>query len=154
MKRHADLLASALARVREIMPWDLREQLTQESAPLLIDVREPAEFALAHIPDSINVPRGVLELACDWDFEETVPMLARGYAGLIVVVCRSGHRSALAADAMQQLGFPDVVSLRTGLRGWNDYEQALVDGDGQVVESDAAEQALAPRVRPEQRRPR
>lgn len=154
MKRRSDLLASALARVREIMPWDLREQLAQGAPPLLIDVREPTEFALAHVLGSINVPRGVLELACDWDFEETVPTLARGYTGLIVVVCRSGHRSALAADAMQQLGFVDVVSLRTGLRGWNDYEQALVDGDGQVVESDVAEQLLAPRVRPEQQRPR
>lgn len=154
MKRYADLLAGAIGRVREIMPWDLREKLAQDALPLLIDVREPAEFALAHIRGSFNVPRGVLELACDWDFEETVPMLARGYDSLIVVVCRSGHRSVLAADAMQQLGFADVVSLRTGLRGWNDYEQALVDGDGQVVESDAAEQALAPRVRPEQLRPR
>ena len=154
MKRYADLLAGAIGRVREIMPWDLREKLAQDALPLLIDVREPAEFALAHIRGSFNVPRGVLELACDWDFEETVPMLARGYDSLIVVVCRSGHRSVLAADAMQQLGFADVVFLRTGLRGWNDYEQALVDGDGQVVESDAAEQALAPRVRPEQLRPR
>ena len=154
MKRYADLLAGAIGRVREIMPWDLREKLAQDALPLLIDVREPAEFALAHIRGSFIVPRGVLELACDWDFEETVPMLARGYDSLIVVVCRSGHRSVLAADAMQQLGFADVVSLRTGLRGWNDYEQALVDGDGQVVESDAAEQALAPRVRPEQLRPR
>ena len=131
MKRYADLLAGAIGRVREIMPWDLREKLAQDALPLLIDVREPAEFALAHIRGSFNVPRGVLELACDWDFEETVPMLARGYDSLIVVVCRSGHRSVLAADAMQQLGFADVVSLRTGLRGWNDYEQALVDGDGQ-----------------------
>ena len=131
MKRYADLLAGAIGRVREIMPWDLREKLAQDALPLLIDVREPAEFALAHIRGSINVPRGVLELACDWDFEETVPMLARGYDSLIVVVCRSGHRSVLAADAMQQLGFADVVSLRTGFRGWNDYEQALVDGDGQ-----------------------
>lgn len=154
MKRYADLRAGAIGRVREIMPWDLREKLAQDALPLLIDVREPAEFALAHIRGSINVPRGVLELACDWDFEETVPMLARGYDSLIVVVCRSGHRSVLAADAMQQLGFADVVSLRTGLRGWNNYEQALVDGDGQVVESDAAEQALAPRVRQEQLRPR
>ena len=154
MKRRNDLLAGALKRVREIMPWDLRERLAQEASPLLIDVREPAEFALARIQGSINVPRGVLELACDWGFEETVPTLARGYDSLIVVVCRSGHRSALAADAMQQLGFVDVVSLRTGLRGWNDFEQALVDGDGQVVESDAAEQVLAPRVRPEQQRPR
>ena len=93
MKRYADLLADALQRVREIQPWDLTRQLARDRPPLLLDVREPAEFALARIPGSINVPRGVLEQACEWDFEETVPELAGRKERPIVVVCRSGNRS-------------------------------------------------------------
>jgi rhodanese-related sulfurtransferase len=154
MKRYADLLADALTRVREVMPWDLAALLKGERRPLLLDVREPAEFARARIAGSISVPRGVLEQACEWDYDETVPELARGRELPIVVVCRSGQRSALAADAMQRLGFADVVSLKTGLRGWNDYEQPLVDADGRPVDGDAAEALLAPRLRPEQRAPR
>jgi rhodanese-related sulfurtransferase len=118
----------------------------------VLDVREPAEFAQLRIP-GINVPRGVLEQACEWDFEETVPLLAGRRDLAIVVVCRSGNRSLLAADVLQQMGFTDVVSLKTGVRGWNDFEQALVDREGQV-DPDDAERRLAPNVRAEQRRPR
>jgi rhodanese-related sulfurtransferase len=153
MKRYADLLADALQRVREIQPWDLTRQLARGRPPLLLDVREPAEFAQVRIPGSINVPRGVLEQACEWDYDETVPELAARQADSIVVVCRSGNRSVLAADAMLQMGFADVVSLKTGVRGWNDFEQPLVDAEGRAVDGDAAERLLAPRLRPEQRRP-
>ncbi|GAB4481821.1 MAG: rhodanese-like domain-containing protein [Burkholderiaceae bacterium] len=153
MKRYADLLADAQTRVREIMPWDLRKRLAAGHDVIVLDVREPAEFDAAHIAGSINVPRGVLEQACEWDFDETVPELAGGRDRAIVVVCRSGHRSLLAADVMQTLGFSDVVSLKTGVRGWNDFEQPLVDASGATLDADAAERLLAARVRPEQRRP-
>jgi len=154
MRRYADLLADALQRVREIQPWDLGRMRLAERPPLVLDVREPTEFALARIPGSINVPRGILEQACEWGYEETVPALAGRDECSIVVVCRSGNRSILAADVMRQLGFEDVASLRTGVRGWNDFDQPLVDGEGCPVEADEAERLLAPRVRPEQQGPR
>lgn len=47
MPRYADLIADALRCVREIMPWDLAERLAQAPPPLVLDVREPAEFAQA-----------------------------------------------------------------------------------------------------------
>jgi rhodanese-related sulfurtransferase len=153
MKTYVDFLADALRRVREIQPWDLNRQLTGHRPPLVLDVREPAEYSVIRIPGSINVPRGVLEQACEWDFEETVPDLAGRRVGSIVVVCRSGNRSILAADVMQQMGFADVASLKTGVRGWNDFEQPLVDGEGRAVDADDAERLLAPNVGPGQRRP-
>lgn len=154
MKTYAELLAEARTRVREIMPWHLRDRLAQGADVLLLDVREPTEFATAHIAGSINVPRGVLEQACEWDYDDTVPALAGGRAREIAVICRSGNRSVFAADVMQALGFVDVASLQTGLRGWNDFEQALVDADGAPVDIDEAERLLAPRLRPDQRRPK
>jgi rhodanese-related sulfurtransferase len=153
MKRFSDLLADALERIREIMPWDLRDLLAQAAPPLVLDVREPAEFAQARIEGSVNVPRGVLEPACEWGYADTVPALAGGRDRMVVVVCRSGNRSALAADLMQRMGFVDVVSLKTGVRGWNDFEQRLIDSDGRCVDTDAAESLLASRVRPDQLKP-
>jgi rhodanese-related sulfurtransferase len=152
-KRYVDLLAAARTRVREVMPWDLAARLKSCQQLLVLDVREPAEFERAHIAGALNVPRGVLEQACEWDFDETEPVLAGERGRPIVVVCRSGNRSLLAADVMQALGFADVVSLATGMRGWNDYEQPVVDGAGNPVEPDEAEQRLAPRLRPDQQRP-
>ena len=153
MRRYADLLAEALQRVREIQPWDLSRQLVRDQPPLVLDVREPAEFALVQIPGSINVPRGVLEQACEWGYEETVPALAGHHERPVVVVCRSGNRSVLAVDVMQRMGFADVVSLKTGVRGWNDVDQPLVDGEGRAVAADDAERRLMPCVRPDQCRP-
>ena len=154
MKTYAELLDDAARRVRQIMPWDLAERLAREPRPIVVDVREPAEYAGCRIRGAISVPRGVLEAACSWDYDDTVPALAAGRERAAVVVCRSGHRSLLAADTMLQLGFADVASLATGIRGWNDAEQPLVDGNGRAADADAAEAMLAARVRDDQKRPR
>ncbi len=154
MKRYDDLIADALTRVKEVAPWDLGRRVKTGDAPMLLDIREPAEFAALHIPGSINVPRGVLEQSCEWDYDETVPELAGGHGREIVVICRSGRRSALGADVMQQMGFTNVVSLKLGIRGWNDAELPMEDAQGNPVDADAGDVLLAPRVKPEQRRPK
>jgi len=154
MKRYRDLLAEARTRVREIAPWDLRALRASGEDLLLLDVREPQEFAALRIPGSCNVPRGILEAACEWDYEETDPLLVTGRERSIVVICRSGYRSLLAADVLQQLGFARVASLRTGLKGWNDFDQGLVDATGAPVDADRAEALLASKVRADQRQPR
>ena len=88
MKRFIELISDCLTDVREIMPWDLEERLQANPDLLILDVREPYEFAAMHIPGSVNVPRGILESACEWDFEETIPELVRAREREIVVVCR------------------------------------------------------------------
>lgn len=153
MKRYDDLVAEALARVKEIMPWDLGRWLAAGGKPLLLDVREPSEFASLRILGSINVPRGVLEQSCEWDYDETVPELAGGREQEIVAICRSGKRSVLAADVMLQMGFSNVTSLKLGIRGWNDAELPLEGANGDALDADAGDALLAPRVRVEQRRP-
>ena len=153
MKRYDELVADALTRVREITPWDFGRRFKSGDVPLLIDVREPAEFSKLHIPGSINVPRGILEQSCEWDYDETEPELVNGHEHEIVVVCRSGKRSVLAVDVMQQLGFVNVVSLKLGIRGWNDAELPLVGEYGESVDADAGDELLEPRLRPEQRKP-
>ncbi len=153
MKRYSELVADALTRVKEIQSWDLSKQLAAVSKPMLLDVRETAEFAALHIPGAINVPRGILEQSCEWDFDETLPLLAAGRGLDIVVICRSGYRSALVADVMRQMGYTSVVSLKSGVRGWNDFDQPLVDAAGKPVDGDTAEEMLGPHLRPDQRNP-
>jgi len=154
MSRYDDLVAEALKRVKEIMPWDLSRLLADGNRPILLDVREPSEFALLRIPGSINVPRGVLEQSCEWDYDETVPELAAGRDREIVVICRSGKRSVLAADMLLRMGYTNVVSLKTGVRGWSDYEQPMTNARGEELDADDGDELLAPRVRPEQRKPK
>ena len=153
MKNFLELIRGCLTEVREIMPWDLEERLAENEDLLIVDVREPDEFAAMHIAGSMNVPRGILESACEWDYEETVPELVQARDREVVVVCRSGYRSVLAANSMQVLGYQNVASLQTGLRGWKDYEQPLVDGEGRDVDLDDADVYFTPKLRPEQQRP-
>jgi rhodanese-related sulfurtransferase len=117
MKKYMDYVAEATEVVAEIMPWDLDEELGEDAAPLVLDIREPYEFDCMHIDGSHNVPRGVLESACEWDYEETIPELVTAREREIVVVCRSGHRSLLAAKILMEMGYANVRSLKTGLRG-------------------------------------
>ena len=152
MKNFIELVRGCLTDVREIMPWDLEERLEANPGLLIVDVREPYEYEAMHIPGSINVPRGILESACEWDYEETVPELVEARQREVVVVCRSGYRSVLAANSLQVLGYENVSSLQTGLRGWKDYDQPLEDAAGKEVDLDEADVYFTPRIRPDQMR--
>ena len=149
MKNFNDLVDECAKEIVELFPWDLEETL-QERTPILLDIREPYEYETMHIDGSINVPRGVLESACEFDYEETVPELANGRDKEIIVICRSGKRSVLGAYVMKQMGFEKAYSLKTGLRGWSEYEQPLVDKAGNAIDEDTADEYFAPNLRPDQ----
>lgn len=153
MKRFFDLIEQCRETVPEWMPWDLDEERATYPDLLFLDVREPKEFSAMHIPGSISVPRGVLEAACEWGFEETVPELVQARARPVLVVCRSGYRSLLAAKTMQSLGYEKVFSLRLGLRGWKDDDRELVDGSGNPVDPELADEYFSNLVRADQQPP-
>lgn len=154
MKTYNDLINECLESVEELLPWDLEEELQAGNKPILLDIREPEEFNAMRIQDSINVPRGVLEQSCEWDFEETIPELVKARDKPIILICRSGNRSVLAAYTMQLMGYENVKSLKTGLKGWTDYEQPLVDNNNADVDIDDADEYFASKVKPEQMRPK
>lgn len=150
MKTIEDFITEALQTVEELFPWDLEEALQNNPDLLLLDIREPYEFDAMHIKGAINVPRGILETACDYNYEETRPELVAARERDIIVICRSGKRSVLAADVMQQMGYRKIRSLKTGMRGWSDYEQEMIDGTGNPVDEDSAIDYFTPKLRPEQ----
>ena len=75
VKSFEELVNDCLDEVEELFPWDLEELLQNDPGILILDIREPYEFDAMHIRNSVNVPRGVLESACEYDYEETVPEL-------------------------------------------------------------------------------
>lgn len=153
MKTFNQLIEETRSKVAELFPWDVEERLDNEKL-LILDIREPYEFESMHIKDSINVPRGILETSCEYDFEETVPELVEARNDTVLVVCRSGNRSLFAADVMQQMGYKSVFSLKTGLRGWIEADQPLVDKNNVVVDVDDADNYFLPKLRPEQLKPK
>ncbi len=79
---------------------------------LFLDVREADEYAQGALPGALHLPRGLLEL----QVEGRVPDKDRK----IVVYCAGGTRSALAAQALGQLGYSDVASMAGGFNKWKD----------------------------------
>jgi rhodanese-related sulfurtransferase len=77
----------------------------------LVDVREDSEFAAGHAAGAVHIGKGVIER----DIESKVPDKSTP----LVLYCGGGFRSALAADALQKMGYTDVVSLDGGWRAWN-----------------------------------
>ena len=154
MKTFAELVRDLQHAVQEVFPWDIEERINEGDVPIILDVREESEYAAMHIADSLNVPRGILETACEYDYEETVKELVEARDRDIVVVCRSGNRSVLAAHTMQLMGYTRVSSMKTGLRGWNDYELQLVNSAGQPVAVEEADEFFTTRLRPDQESPK
>jgi len=153
MKKFIDLVAESAKNVTEIFPWDLEERLEENPDLILLDIREPYEFDAMHIKNSLNVPRGVLETACEYEYEETVPQLVEARDKEVIVACRSGNRSIFACEVMQKMGYKNVVSLKTGLRGWSDYEQPLFDSNEKEVDEDTAIDYFTANIRKDQMSP-
>ena len=149
-KTYSQLAAEAAERIVEIMPWDVPDFMAEHPRALLLDIREREEFACARIAEALNVPRGILESAAEWDYAETEPVLVEARERPMVVICRSGNRSALAAEVLRQIGFGDVRSVKLGVKGWNDADLPLVDAEGVTLDGDDAAGLLEPVLRPDQ----
>ena len=108
-KSATDLFAEAKARVTQVTPNDVLQMRSRGDDVVLLDVREPNEWNLGHLPDAIHIPRGILESSIE-------PRVARDKR--VVIYCASGNRSALAAETLQQMGYADVASMSGGFRGW------------------------------------
>mgnify|MGYP006191196117 FL=1 len=126
MKTSQQLVAEAKAAIKEVSINDLHNALSADAETVLIDVREPAEFAQHHIVGAVNYPRGVLEMnihnhpkvaasGCAPDMA-----LAQLAQSPLYLICRSGARSALAAESLQRMGFTQVYSVAGGMQAWLD----------------------------------
>ena len=152
-KTYKNLVADILPEIKELFPWDLEELLEEEKPPFLVDIREQDEFDALAIKGSTLAQRGILESCCDWNYAETIPELVKARDQHVVVICRSGNRSALAAKTMQEMGYQHVSSLKTGVKGWNDSDYPLEDKNGKAIDPDWAEGFLNPAIRDDQLEP-
>src|SRR6185295_18524371 len=104
------LVNDAKSRVREIDTNGYRQMLADGEKPLVIDTREESEWAAGHAAGAIHISKGVIER----DIETKAP----DKNAKIVLYCGGGFRSALAADALQKMGYANVISLDGGWRAW------------------------------------
>lgn len=102
-----DVSAAGTEHAR-ISPADLASALERDDAPLVVDVRQPGEWAAAHIEGSINVPLMTLR--------DTLDQIPTDRS--VVLHCKSGYRSTVAASVLRQAGRDDVPDLEGGIDAW------------------------------------
>lgn len=112
-----EMVEEAKTRIQNLSVGQLQAELAAGGVQLL-DIRDVRERqALGWIPGALHVPRGMLEFWVD----PTSPYY-RGRVDpekRIVLYCAAGGRSALAADVLREMGFPDVAHLEVGFNGWS-----------------------------------
>ena len=92
----------------ECTPAEVRDMMTGENAPKLIDVREQGEWELVHLDDGLLLTQELIdEMLASWD-----------KATQIVCYCHHGVRSAQAAMFLRENGFSDVRSMKGGIDAW------------------------------------
>ncbi len=115
-KTFMNYVEDAKSRITEV-DIETAEQLMAEGHKVL-DIREPHEYVVSRIRDSINVPRGVLEPAADLEFAGANPALRDAREDNWLIICATGGRAALAADTLQAMGFKSVTNIAGGLTAW------------------------------------
>ncbi|MEZ4506843.1 MAG: MBL fold metallo-hydrolase [Thermomicrobiales bacterium] len=103
-----DAYWAMLSRMSQIPQLSNEEFEALDTSPVLIDVREPGEFARGHLVGAINIPQA--ELAT------RIEELPKDRS--VVTVCLSGARSYRSAQFLAQMGFEHVSSLAGGVSGW------------------------------------
>ncbi len=106
-----DLVQAAKEEITEVTVEQAKQMLSQGS--MALDVREPQEHQSGHISSAHHIPRGMIEFMIGNHPE------FQNRDAFIIVYCKTGGRSALAAVTLQQLGFSNVYSLSGGYDAWD-----------------------------------
>lgn len=117
-RRFLDLVENVRNSIQEIDVKTVKQDLDADSQFVLIDVREESEWQRDHLPGSIHLSRGTIELK----IENMVPNPELP----LVLYCGGGYRSALAAESLQKMGYSNVASMAGGYRAWQAADYPLV----------------------------
>ncbi len=93
----------------EISVQEFAELRKREDAPLLLDCREPMEFEMARLPESVLMPMGDVPSRANQELDPDQR---------IVVMCHHGQRSMHVALWLRQQGFEQAQSLAGGIEEW------------------------------------
>ena len=109
-KTFKQLMDEARNEIKEISVQEADELLKKNGKYLLLDVREKDEYREGHLEGALSLPRGFLEIK----IESAVPDKSTP----ILAYCAGGVRSLLAANALKEMGYQDVISMSGGYTAW------------------------------------
>ena len=126
-----EMIQEARAQVRELAPKEVAAALERGEVDLVLDVREPEEWSRGHIPGSVNIPRGWIEIRADPASPGAHQELSRNRQARIVVYCLQAPsaRSMLTAQTLLGMGYANVSGIEEDLLNWREQELRLEPPD-------------------------
>ena len=112
------LVAEAKAQIKEVDVHAAAQQM--DTGIIVIDVREPAEYEAGHLPNAVNIPRGLLE------FKTGDHLALANKDAPILLYCKTGGRSALATHSLLRIGYTQATSMAGGYEAWSTGGQKVV----------------------------
>ena len=106
------LVNDAKSRVREISVEEVRAKQERDESFFFVDVREDTEWSQGHAAGAMHLGKGVIE--------RDIEGLISNKDAEVVLYCGGGYRSALAAEAIQRMGYSRVSSMAGGIKAWRD----------------------------------
>ena len=106
---------AAQKQVKTIGTEEYRKVVESPGDALIVDVREPHEYAAGHVPGAINIPRGLLEFQI-WKHVGFPANIEMGRT--VYLQCQSGNRASLAAQSLAELGFTHTTAVVMSLEDW------------------------------------
>ncbi|MBC7881479.1 MAG: sulfurtransferase [Anaerolineae bacterium] len=106
------LVIEAKKHIQECTVQTVHDRLEKGDSFVLVDVREDSEWQSGHIPGAVHLGKGVIERDVETKYPDSNTPL--------VLYCGGGYRSALAAEALQKMGYTNVISMDGGIRGWRE----------------------------------
>ncbi len=108
----AAAVCSAEQPAGPITPAELAARIESGSAPTVLDVRTPGEYAAGHVPGAVNIPHDALA--------ERLAELDLPKSSEIVVHCESGRRASQAELVLVEAGFTRVRDLDGHMAAWRE----------------------------------
>jgi len=105
-----DMVTKAKASVQKVSAADVKAMIDKKEKVILLDVRDPQEFAGGHLPGAMNISRGTLEFVV---FNKITDQNAK-----IVVYCKTAARSALATKTLNDLGYKNAILMNASYEDW------------------------------------
>lgn len=120
----SEMVSTARSQIRNLTVDELAAAIERPGV-VLLDVREPTEVAAGGvIPGAILAPRGMLEFHADPGSPYHLAQLQPDRP--VILYCKSGARSALAAATLKNMGYEDVAHLDGGIAAWNQAQRPTV----------------------------
>jgi len=105
-----EMVAKAKGSIQKVSAADVKAAIDKKEKAIILDVRDPGEFAAGHLPGAVNISRGTLE----FNVFNKIP----DQNATIYVYCKTGSRSALATKTLNDLGYKNAVLMDAQFEDW------------------------------------